>query len=247
MIVIGTINGSLHGFDAKSGRAEWTIESWGPVANTQEMFDPEDSPHLHTASSEGESEHGEPEHAAEDAALESPSTELQPSSDSRLSEAEDPDERPLLIPSYEAGGGLWFFWPSSQALQKLPFTVNKIVEESPMMDQGYVFHGKKVVKLMALDPVRGRIRWIHDDDGEPGPKAGRARSRAAAPEEVLLISRAEYTLFTTNARTGRLRSSVSISDLSLLGAADEAADARALPLIVAEEDAGGEQFCEDGL
>ena len=156
---------------------------------------------------------------------------------------EDSSERPVLVPSYEPGGGLWFFWPKSGALQKLPYTVNRVVDESPLMDQGYVFHGRKVVKLMALDPIGGAVRWIHDDDSEVAPKAGRARSNPFAQQESFLISRVEYTLYTTNAETGKLRSKVSISDLALLGLPDEAGhgrDQRVIPVILTEQYSNGE-------
>lgn len=143
------------------------------------------------------------------------------------------------------------FWPKSLALQKIPYTVNRIVDESPLMDQGYVFHGKKSVKLMAVEPFRGKIRWIHNDDDEMASKS-RARSNSHIQQDTFLISRVEYTLYTTNAATGKLRSKVKISELSLLSSPEETMkmeDSRMLPFLVAEQTANGGWgvSCLDGV
>ena len=246
-VIIGTADGSLHGFEAKGGVADWSIHSWGPIAETQEKFDSDLEPETSDPHSFEQSAH---EKAGAGEILDS-ADRKNCSGDIKLVEIEDSSDRPMLIPSYEAGGGLWMFWPKSLALQKIPYTVNRIVDESPLMDQGYVFHGKKSVKLMAVEPNGGKIRWIHNDDDELASKS-RARSNAHMQQDTFLISRIEYTLYTTNAATGKLRSKVKISELSLLSSPDETPkeeDNRVLPFLVAEQTANGEWgvSCLDGM
>lgn len=140
LLVVTTLDGSLHGVHRPTGNVLWSKkdDGWGPLVQVTDVS---------VQSSEDEMVF--PVSPDDEEGVQSP--------------------QGLYIPEPTGNGDLYYYEPG-KPIRKLPLPIKKIVDDNhAFMFGDYVFTGKKVNRLVAMDMYTGSVlRSFGGDDSEGG-------------------------------------------------------------------------------
>ncbi|KAJ1937990.1 bifunctional endoribonuclease/protein kinase ire1, partial [Linderina macrospora] len=86
----------------------------------------------------------------------------EPSADSDGSESEDVLE--VLYIAEPAGSGMLFLYDSENGLQRLPLTIQTLVDQSPVQSNGVLYTGNKDSNFASIDLLTGKLIGMYGDE-----------------------------------------------------------------------------------
>ncbi|KAJ3175574.1 bifunctional endoribonuclease/protein kinase ire1 [Geranomyces variabilis] len=195
LLVITTLDGALHGVHRPTGRVLWTREEdgWGPLVAVRDIA-------AETRAAALEAARADQRDAGE----------LLPPmwSDDAQSSVNDG----VYIPEPTGDGDLYYFEPSSKSIRKLPFPIKTIVDDNnAFISDDFVFTGKKVNKLVALNPINGEVLQRYETGAEVSPEGPIG---SVDHTKAVFIGRTQYLLSMRDKKTAKLRWNITYGEYS---------------------------------
>ena len=217
LIVFSTIDGGIHGLEARTGTLRWTVPSGDPVVNfakpEEEKRERQRTELSETGSaSAGDRDFEDADGSTHGATASSESTEVARMFDDPSWQEQEgaQDDFEGFIPVYSGiPGGGFLHMPEDGEWKVFERTAEQLVQLSPWYDKASrgIIVGSKETKVYALDPDSGKMSWLEDE----GPQSG-ARCRQSSATDTLVITRSMYSIKVRHAETGAFFWNVSISE-----------------------------------
>ncbi|TPX65206.1 hypothetical protein SpCBS45565_g05324 [Spizellomyces sp. 'palustris'] len=125
-----------------------------------------------------------------------------------VGEEQDLYSQGIYIPEPTGNGDLYYYEPG-KPIKKLPLPIKRIVDDNhAFMFGDYVFTGKKVNRLVAIDPFTGKIVRVYGGDTEDKVE------ELGDDRDAVYISRTQYILSMWDRRTSKLRFNITYGEFS---------------------------------
>ncbi|KAJ3208312.1 bifunctional endoribonuclease/protein kinase ire1 [Entophlyctis luteolus] len=186
LVVVATVDGSLHAVVRQTGVTAWTLaDGWGALASVKENPEPPADGSGWISSDQ--------ERRAKSAAFSHPII--------------GPDG--IIIPEPLGNGDLYYFTPGED-ITKMPFSIKDIVARNSFVTDGNIaYSSKKVSRLLALDPMTGKIMHSFGID-DPWPEP----SLDHPDREPIMISRTEYMLMIMDLSTRKIKWNITYGEFA---------------------------------
>ncbi|KAI9007313.1 hypothetical protein BC832DRAFT_554950 [Gaertneriomyces semiglobifer] len=206
LVVVTTLDGSLHGVDKATGEVLWSTQddSWGPLVRVTDIEPASFSSAILARKRDTD------EGALNDDDDEEESTiPPQPTY--------NPFSQGIYIPEPTGNGDLYYYEPG-KPIRKLPLPIKKIVDDNhAFIFDDYVFTGKKVNRLSALDALTGDVIRSYGGEGDHSSDASSILAEAdmAANPNIIYIGRTQYILNMYDRKSSQLRWNITYGEYSV--------------------------------
>ncbi|KAJ3008875.1 bifunctional endoribonuclease/protein kinase ire1 [Thoreauomyces humboldtii] len=207
LLVVATLDGGLHGVHRPTGRVLWTRDDdgWGPLVSVRDVA----AENRAAAGLVGGTSTGtdlvEADAPVADVVLTDVRYGFEGSEDTQSSQG-------VYIPEPCGNGDLYYYDEAGKNIRKLPFPIKKIVDDNDAFMFGdYVFTGRKVNRLVGMDPFTGQILQKY------GAAEGGSEDNDTSiidDGNAIFIGRTQYVLSMWDKRSSKLRWNITYGEFS---------------------------------
>ncbi|KAI9028498.1 hypothetical protein DFJ74DRAFT_491868 [Hyaloraphidium curvatum] len=168
LLIVATLDGRLHGIDARGGKKLWTAEAGGGVVSGSGTGAASAGGAPSNGSAGGRASDGEAETADDDIWGWDDEDDVSFPAGSQVPPEDSPDAVYIAEPM---GGGTLYVYQAGRAMRRLPLPIRDLVALSPFRSaDGTMYIGRKSARFLAVEPKSGRVLGDYGggDQGEGG-------------------------------------------------------------------------------